>query len=110
MNDRIKDFIKNELRQFKLSDVSSKYGASMGRRNELPLDVSASLKLRLTRLKWVDGDYDQGGAYWGGGRGDWIFCAWGEDDEKQIRIFVRATNCTKAEEEVKKILPNAKFI
>jgi len=40
-------------------------GSQMGRRNVLPDDRSEPCKLRLARLRLVDGGYDQWGAYWG---------------------------------------------
>src|ERR1035441_2568759 len=59
-----------------LSKACSSRGADMGRPNRLPSDILAPIKLRMERLKWVDGDYDAGGSYWGGGSGDFIYCAW----------------------------------
>lgn len=76
----------------------------MGRRNELPKDVTASIKLRMSRLQWVDGDYDKWGAYWGAGTTD-VYCAWNE----RVKIFVRGMSRTEAKEKVQVILPNAKF-
>lgn len=75
----------------KLPDVSSKYGAPMGRRNNIPNDIETVGKLHLVKLKWVDGDYDQGGAYFGGGQGDNIYWAYGETATEQVNVFVRAT-------------------
>jgi len=40
-------------------------GAGMGRPSDLDTDTSATLTLRQVRLL---GDYDEGGAYWGGGK------------------------------------------
>lgn len=48
----------NEL----LTDVSSKYGAPMGRRN---IADDPTAEVRMFRVRFVDGDYDTGGAYWG---------------------------------------------
>jgi hypothetical protein len=70
-----------------LENGSSKYGAKMGRRNEIPSDYSGQ-KLRLTRLPFVDGAYDRWGAYWGCPANIW--CAWGETEEGRVRVFVRA--------------------
>jgi len=82
-----------------LSNVSCKYGAPMGRSNTIPTNIK-SAKLYLEKLKWVDGDYDQGGAYWGGGMGDTIYRAY-EDD---IEIFVRAKSRVEAKAVVKEDL------
>ena len=72
-------------------NVSSSFGAPMGRRNQC--DGAAEM-LHLQRIRFVDGDYDAGGAYWGGGIGtDPLWCAFSPDDtnnEEPIMIFVRA--------------------
>ena len=62
----------------------------MGRADRLPANLNAPCKLHFTQLKWVDGDYDQGGAYWGRTKGDHIFCAWGNVEGVEVRMFVRA--------------------
>ena len=87
-----------------LERVNAKEGAPMGRQNKLPPDPSAPIKLRLHRLTMVDGDYDEGGAYWGGG-GDPIRVAYDET----VLIFVRAKTRYAAKAEVLKLLPNARF-
>ena len=81
----------------------------MGRRNAIPDDIQTAGKLYLEKLEWVDGDYDQGGAYWGGGMGDNIFRATGESATEQIEIFVRAKSRKQAKSEVRSIFPEAKF-
>ena len=80
-------------------------GSQMGRRNSLPDDINASIKLQMEPLKWVDGDYDQQGCYWGGGSGDYIYCAHAET----VMIFVRAKNREAAKTGVLAVLPAAKF-
>lgn len=85
-------------------------GSQMGRRNELPADANEPVKLRLERLRFVDGDYDQWGAYWGGGPDALpIYCAWGDASETQVRVFVRAQDRVAAKANVLKLLPNATF-
>ncbi len=60
-------------------NVSSKYGAPMGRRSA-PLADLAGQKVRLQRVRFVSGDYDQGGAYWGGApEAGPLYCAWNEN-------------------------------
>lgn len=93
----------------KLSNVSSKYGASMGRDDSIPSDINTAGKLHLKQLKWIDGDYDEGGAYWGQTIGEHIFWATGESATQQIEIFVRAKNRNHAKSEVKNVFPEAKF-
>lgn len=82
-------------------------GAKMGRPNILPPDLNAPIKLRMEKLKWVDGDYDIAGCYWGGGSGDFIYCAWADN----VQIFVRAKSRKEAKELVRVWveLPNATF-
>lgn len=67
-------------------NVSSKYGAPMGRRSD-PIE-SLEGPVYLCRVPFVDGDYDKGGAYWGGG-GQPLFCAW---DENGSAVYFRAPN------------------
>jgi hypothetical protein len=82
-------------------------GSQMGRRNQLPDDTSEPVKLRLTRLPFVDGCYDRWGAYWGSPANVW--CAWVDASEFQVRVFVRANDRETAKAGVRAVLPNAKF-
>lgn len=71
----------------------------------------------MRRLRWSDGDYDEGGAYWGGGSGDFIYWAYGEIRDfnpisggvTEIEVFVRSTTRKKAKEAVRLHLPGARF-
>lgn len=92
-------------------------GSQMGRRNELPEDTGAAIKLRIQKLKMVGGDYDQWGAYWGSGLGvTYMYCAW-KYTPSQVSImlhydalvFVRARSRAEAKQMVRKLLPNSKF-
>lgn len=82
----------------------SERGADMGRRNQLPADPSQPVKLQLQKLKWVDSDYDQGGAYWGNS-GDFIYCAFTEG----VRVFARAKDRDTAKRLVLEEVPGAEF-
>jgi hypothetical protein len=66
------------------SDVSNGRGAPMGRPSFC--DPLPGTKTRLFRVNMVDGDYDDGGAYWGGYPSDPLYCALGDG----VRLFVRA--------------------
>lgn len=91
-----------------LPNVSSKYGAPMGRRNVLPDDHTLPCKLQLDKLEWVDGDYDEGGAYWGGDSTTNIYWAYGTaDDNTEVNVFVRASSRRLAKLKVLSELPNA---
>lgn len=84
---------------------SCKYGAPMGQSNQLPDDCSAPIKLQMEKLKWIDHDYICDGTYFGGGSGDYIYCAFADN----VKIFVRAENRNKAKEEIRDLVPNARF-
>ena len=64
------------------------------------------MMMYLQRVRFIDGDYDLGGAYWGGG-GDPLFCAWAEGVD--ARVFVRAKDRTLAKRAVKEHFINAMF-
>lgn len=94
------------MKQLTLPLAASSYGAQMGRPNELPQNVLAPIKLRMSRLQLVDADYDRWGAYWGAGKKD-VYCAWNR--EERVKVFVRGMSRTEAKQNVQEILPNAKF-
>lgn len=98
------------LRKRKLSNVSSPYGAPMGRRNIHATDMKLHHEMRLEELAFEDGDYDKGGAYWGFTPGTAIYWAYGEDEEIQFEHFVRARSRTEAEAKIREWYPNAKFL
>lgn len=87
----------------KLSNVSCRYGSPMGRRNTVP-EGTEPVKVHLEKMALVDGDYDQGGAYWGGG-GDPMWVAWANDFE----VFVRASNRHAAKRSVAQEYKNVRF-
>ena len=94
--------------KLKASNASSVRGADMGRRDwGLSEHRWCPMVMYLQRVRFVDGDYDLGGAYWGGPPSLPLFCAWAEDDE--ARVFVRAKDRGAAKLEVKRYFPNAKF-
>lgn len=66
-----------------LSEVSSKYGAPMGRPS---ITDNQEATVTLFRVRMVDGDYDAGGAYWGGGEGTQpLYAAIGDGFEHYLR-------------------------
>ena len=82
-------------------------GARMGR-PDWRGDPDRAYVFTLQRVNLEDYDYDQGGAYWGGGEPLW--CAWANDEEDgEVRIFIRATNKKMAMMEVHEEYPNATF-
>lgn len=73
-------------------------GADMGRRNQRQGHPE---RLHLQRVRFYDGCYDAGGAYWGAPADLW--CAFSPDDttnEEPIMVFVRARNRTEAKAKV----------
>jgi hypothetical protein len=90
----------------KLINASSRYGAPMGRMNR-PIDNDEQ-RFYLQRLKVVDGDYDQGGAYWGFGRGSQpVYRYMPENLEGEG--FVRAKNRKDAKAKILERYPRARF-
>lgn len=98
-------------RTYPLSNVSSPRGAPMGRRDILPDNPAAPVRLSLARLAMVDYDYDRGGAYWGNSPGTAIYRAVGESDtfDDVIEVFIRAASRADAKAQILAILPGAKF-
>ena len=86
----------------KLSNVSCKYGAPMGRRNSIPDDIIPSSKLYLEKMR-LNGDYDKGGAYWGYTQNSYIYRATGSTLTEEIEIFTRAANRQEAKENLRKL-------
>jgi len=100
------------MKPLRLEDVPCKYGAPMGRPQSLPENKKATGKLQLRRVKMIDGDYDEGGAYWGGGRN--VLPLWhaeGDLDGEKFttRLFVRAGTRAAAKYLIREILPNVRF-
>lgn len=82
----------------------------MGCANTLPDDCDAEVRLHMERLPWVDGDYDPSGVYWGcSNPHEHIYVACDSYKYYSILIFVRSMDRDEAKENVRKIIPNAKF-
>lgn len=94
--------------KLKTDPVNCSRGAPMGRLAwGLAEHRERPMMMYLQRVRFIDGDYDFGGAYWGGYPSEPLFCAWAEDIE--ARVFVRAKDRTLAKREVKEYFHNAKF-
>lgn len=101
----------------KLSKAYSRYGASMGRREARPQGDQAdlALKVRLYRVSLDSGGYDNGGAYWGNGRGvPPLYRAVGEATDSdgstvEVEHYWRAWNRNDAKCLVLCAYPNARF-
>lgn len=104
-------YTENGTRSF-INDAGQRVctGAMMGRCDSIPADAATVAKLHLRRVPFVSGDYDQGGAYWGGGRGTLpLFCAWGESATEQAVAYFRAIDRAHARAQALTHFPNAKF-
>jgi hypothetical protein len=72
-----------------LTELSGKYGAPMGRSDEGNMADADSIAIEW--MPYVDGDYDVGGAYWGGGEP--MYCAAGYLLGDEIaRCYIRAAS------------------
>jgi hypothetical protein len=91
-----------------LPNVSSIYGAPMGR-SDTPGDTSQPVSFTLIQLQWEDGDYDTGGAYWGGGDQTHIYQAIAEQGDDSIELFHRAASFSEAEKQILAVYPLATF-
>ena len=93
----------------KLRDVSSKYGAPMGR-SDNRTELEFSVRFHLRRMRWVSGDYDEGGAYWGRSMGAAdMWHAWGDASEEEQEMFLRAWTREEAKRAIQDRFPNATF-
>jgi hypothetical protein len=92
-----------------LTNGSSVRGAQMGRPDRHTSDKTASIKFRFVRLRLVDGDYDQGGAYWGYTAGTAIYRAYAEHNGDVVEVFNRATSRQLAKDMIHADYPNARF-
>jgi len=91
--------------RYEPSNVSSKYGAPMGRyttrRTDLPTEP---VRLSLQRVRLNQGGYDSGGAYWGIGQPLYV-----ATDFEDVQLFVRGHSRDDAKRNVLAILPLATF-
>lgn len=86
---------------YKFKDVSSIYGAPMGR-YENKTERQYPVKFHLAIVKLTQG-YDNGGAYWGIGTP--LYYAYSDIQD----MFIRASSRKEAKQKVLKVFPNAKF-
>jgi len=94
-----------------LPNASSERGSQMGRGNTIPEDAGQfPCKFHVRKLPLVDGDYDQGGAYWGATHGTDIYQAVFEPHHQyRVEIFTRATSPGEAQANIRALVPTATF-
>lgn len=95
-------------------DVSSKYGAPMGRRSDTlsGLIVSeADSRFTLRRIPINSGGYDSGGAYWGLGQPlfYWAVTITEGDTVDECSGFMRAASREAAKAKIVDLHPKARF-
>jgi hypothetical protein len=90
----------------RLSEVSRAYGAPMGRPEHYRPDRKKPIRLIVHHCPFVDGDYDEGGAYWGAGTPLWRAV----EIEGDTEFFVRATDWHDAHDQVYAQYPNAEIV
>ena len=91
-------------------------GAKMGLPQYYPRDPDVAIKLRMAKMRMVDGDYAPNGAYFGNVPGSPLYHVESLErvktdtgDVPAVRLFLRATSRESAKKEVRESLPNATF-
>jgi hypothetical protein len=95
----------------KLSNVSSKYGAPMGRRS-FKVDPDARITFKLRRVYLDSGGYDNGGAYWGHGAPLYQYSGYdreGTPEEEAAEGYLRAGSREDAKRQVRELYHRASF-
>lgn len=91
--------------------VNTKYGAPMGRPDVTEIEDDARLERpmlwRMERIRWTDGAYDQGGAYWG--YGDPVYLAVFEEGDTFIQRSYRARSRSEAAGKLRAEFPQARL-
>lgn len=89
------------MTRYQPSNVSSKFGAPMGRRSYAARapDSTGVPKLSLQRVRIDCGGYDAGGAYWGLGQPLYV-----ATDGDGIEVFVRAPDREAAKTAVRDLV------
>lgn len=73
------------MKQF--TSVGGRYGAPMGRGHYC---TQPTARVHVFRVRLVDHDYDDGGAYWGGAPSHPLYCVRDRRDDPDVQLFYRA--------------------
>ncbi len=85
--------------------IPSPHGAQMGRRN---ITDNQEAKVHVFRVRFVDGDYDMGGVYWGGGRDSLpLYCALSR--ELDFMVFTRCLTRDEMKDQLREDYPHLTF-
>lgn len=85
---------KDTTRKDPFEKVNGQHGAPMGRPS---FGTAPESGIQLFKSRWVDGDYDKGGAYWGySKRGDFIYAAVDSAIPCRYCRYCRAANRAEA--------------
>ena len=84
----------DEITRFCFPVIPSPRGAQHARPNEVPGHgvKLEDVELHAWRSEWIDGDYDEGGVYWGHTDGTSIWCCY--DRKHGGRIYLRVSGAT----------------
>lgn len=85
-------------------NVSSRYGAPMGRHTGPDYLETSAGPLHLQRVRLNSGGYDAGGAYWGLGAPLWFV-----QDQDGNSQFLRAGDRAAAKAKIREDWPDARF-
>ncbi len=92
----------------KLSNVSSIYGAPMGRtETTYHADQHDPHKFSIQLIRLDNGGYDSGGAYWG--IGQQLYWAYADNMPNRVEMFFRSPDRDTAKAYLRDKYPNAKF-
>lgn len=106
INPEPKDFDSKAEALRQAQNWASAAGGAIRVTEEEVLLESSPVTFQLMRLRWVDGDYDDGGAYWGSGRGEHIYRAYSSHG---VDLYKRAKSFQDAEAQIRKQYPLATF-
>lgn len=84
----------------------SNRGAPTGRSEIVPAD--GRTKLSIARVPMIDGDYDAGGAYWGGPPALPLWCAW-TSKRPDVALWERALTVKEAKAKLLERWPHIEF-
>jgi hypothetical protein len=86
-------------------NVSSQYGAPMGRGSNRANQAEPAERFYLRRVRLDSGGYDNGGAYWGTGQPLYYW----EGEDSGSSDYIRARGRADAKRQIRENCPEARF-